>query len=100
MLYLLRKEISRIKNGELVNSLFIEQAVDFILTFADRCHHDKEEDILFRELKSKNLSEPNRMIMNELIEEHVQGRRLVDWLEETNHSLVYGDNSSAPRDDC
>jgi hemerythrin-like domain-containing protein len=98
MLGLLRKEASRIQNGELVDSLFVEQAVDFFRTFADRCHHGKEEDILFRELRSKPMSEPHRMTMNELIEEHVQGRRLVSWLEEANHSLAYGGEGSAAGD--
>jgi hemerythrin-like domain-containing protein len=98
MLDLLRKETTRIQNGERVDPLFIEQAVDFFRTFADRCHHGKEEDILFRELRSKPMTEPQRMIMDELIEEHVQGRRLVAWLEEINHSLVYEGSSSATGD--
>ena len=32
---------------------FINKAVDFLRTYADRCHHGKEEDILFRSLNEK-----------------------------------------------
>jgi hemerythrin-like domain-containing protein len=35
---------------------FLDTAIDFFKTYADRCHHGKEEDILFRELSKKDLS--------------------------------------------
>ena len=33
-----------------VDPVFIDTAVDFIRTYADRCHHGKEEDLLFKAL--------------------------------------------------
>jgi len=41
----------------------------FIRFYADRTHHDKE-DILFRELDKRSLSDNDRRNMNELVEEH------------------------------
>ena len=37
-----------------VDPVFIDTAVDFIHTYADRCHHGKEEDILFKALAAKD----------------------------------------------
>jgi hemerythrin-like domain-containing protein len=48
--------VEDIKNENRVKLLFIDTAVDFIRTYADRCHHGKEEDILFRNLAKKKTS--------------------------------------------
>ena len=34
-----------------IDPLLVDKAVDFIRTYADRTHHGKEEDILFRGLE-------------------------------------------------
>jgi hemerythrin-like domain-containing protein len=60
---------------------FTEVVVDFFRTYADRCHHGKEEDILFKELSKKPLSEEHKDIMNELINEHAIARTIVKRLE-------------------
>ncbi len=49
----LEKELERLNQGGVPDPLLIESAVDFFRTYADRTHHGKEEDILFRELKKK-----------------------------------------------
>jgi hemerythrin-like domain-containing protein len=81
MLHLLRQEFQRIKDNiavdpefAFVDPVFIDTAVDFIRTYADRCHHGKEEDILFKALAEKNLTPELRQTMEELIQEHVWGR--------------------------
>ena len=33
-----------------VDTAYVDHVVDFLRTYADRCHHGKEEDILFRDL--------------------------------------------------
>ena len=38
--------------------VLINGTVDFIVTYADKTHHGKEEDILFRELESKRARQP------------------------------------------
>src|SRR4030042_5858696 len=64
-----------------VDPVFIDTAVDFIRTYADRCHHGKEEDLLFKALAEKNLSPEHRRIVEELIQEHA-------WAREATASLV------------
>lgn len=80
-----------------IDPLLVDKAVDFIRTYADRTHHGKEEDILFRDLNYKELAEIDRQVMNELIEEHVFGRKTTKALVEANTRYRNGD-SSALRD--
>jgi len=61
----------------MVDPLFIDTAVDFVRTYADRTHHGKEEDILFQGLARKPLSEGDSTVMTELVEEHRQAREKV-----------------------
>jgi hemerythrin-like domain-containing protein len=70
---------------------FIETAVDFIRTYADRCHHGKEEDILFRDLEKKAMSEEHKEIMDELVEEHRWGRKTTRELLEAKEKYQQGD---------
>ena len=60
---------------------FIDSVVDFIRTYADQTHHGKEEDILFRELKKRQLSAEHEKVMNELLHEHAVGRKTTSQLE-------------------
>jgi len=94
MIALMGKELERIRKEKRVNYEFIEIAVDFIRTYADRLHHGKEEDILFRELKVKRLEENHRKTMEELIEEHRWGRKTVKELIDANKKYKEGDENT------
>jgi hemerythrin-like domain-containing protein len=74
---IIREEKNKIEKYKKVNPLFIDKTVDFFRFYADKTHHGKEEDILFRELKNKDLSEEHTNTMNELIEEHKVARTTV-----------------------
>ncbi len=69
-----------------VDPVFIDTAVDFLRTYADRCHHGKEEDILFAELEKKSLSPEHRRTMNELVREHVLARETTGKLLKAKES--------------
>jgi hemerythrin-like domain-containing protein len=68
--------------------------VDFIRTYADRTHHGKEEDILFRELIKKQLSQEHARIMEELVEEHKYARKTVGMLVDAKERYLKGENTS------
>jgi len=93
MIEVLAAQAAGIEKEKKSDPLFIHTAVDFIRTYADRCHHGKEEDILFRELKKKNLSDEHARIMSELEEEHREGRRVVGRLAEANERYARGDTT-------
>jgi len=91
MLVQIRKALSGIKTNNAVDPLFVDTAVDFIRTYADRTHHGKEEDILFRELETRNLADVDRRVMNELVAEHLFGRKITKELVEANTRYRSGD---------
>ncbi len=114
MVGLMRQELERIRSNvavdpefAFVDPVFIDIAVDFLRIYADRCHHGKEEDILFAELAHKELPPDLKKIMDELIEEHVRARELTrelvkakeDYLrqepEAVNQILFYLDKLTA-----
>jgi hemerythrin-like domain-containing protein len=83
MITLMGKELERITKSNEADPSFIDSIVDFIRTYADHCHHGKEENILFRELRKKSLSPEHKNIMGELIEEHSLGRKTAGRLVES-----------------
>lgn len=90
MIKLMKAEILAISETAKLDSNFINVTIDFLRTYADRCHHGKEEDILFRELARRNLSETDKMTMNELTEEHRYARETVKHLVQTVDKYTSG----------
>ena len=90
----IQKVLKQVDETNEVDPLFIDTAVDFIRMYADRTHHGKEEDILFRDLQKKDLSNDDRGIMNELVEEHIFGRQTTKKLIEANSRYRSGDKSA------
>lgn len=86
-----RKELDSIRKRKEVDPVFIDTVVDFIRTYADRTHHGKEEDILFKELEKKQLVEKDRKAMAELVQEHIDARKVVGELVEANRKYADGD---------
>ncbi len=77
-----------------VDTVFIDSAVDFIRTYADKTHHGKEEDILFRDLAKKKLTIDHARIMQELLDEHVFARKMTAELVAAKDSWIAGDTKS------
>ena len=94
MIALQEKELERISKEKRAKYEFIEIAFDFIRTYADRLHHGKEEDILFRDLNKKNLAQEHRQIMEELIEGHRWGRETTKKLVEANERYINGEKEA------
>jgi hemerythrin-like domain-containing protein len=91
MIKLLDTELESIKVHAKADPYFIQSAVDFFRTYADRTHHGKEEDILFRQLKHKTLSAEHETMMNRLVQEHVWAREAVGKLCAANERCLSGD---------
>jgi hemerythrin-like domain-containing protein len=91
MLSVIEREIGDIRRKGEVDPVFIDTAVDFIRTYADRTHHGKEEDILFKELENKKMDENNSKIMTDLVDEHKRARKTVTELVAAKSRYVGGD---------
>jgi hemerythrin-like domain-containing protein len=74
----------RIRLERTVDPSAVDAAVDFIRTYADRCHHGKEEDLLFAACQGKAIPPELERTMRQLVDEHVQGRALVARLVAAN----------------
>ncbi|MBI2851174.1 MAG: PAS domain S-box protein [Chloroflexi bacterium] len=88
---LLVREKTRIEQADKPDSHFIDYVVDFFRTYADKTHHGKEEEVLFKALAPKPLTPEHRKTMDELIREHVLARKLVTDLVEAKERWVAGD---------
>lgn len=76
----LQKESKAISNGKAVDKKFFEDAIDFIRNYADKFHHAKEEDILFKEL-NKDSVEMHCNPTEQMLFEHEIGRGHVKTME-------------------
>ncbi|MGA2317446.1 MAG: hemerythrin domain-containing protein [Thermodesulfobacteriota bacterium] len=96
MIDVMKEELLLIEKEKKIDPEFIEMAVDFIRTYADRCHHGKEEDTLFRDLGGKKLTDEHRRMMEELVEEHRWARKVTGRLVEANTRYVQGNKEAFP----
>jgi hemerythrin-like domain-containing protein len=84
MLKGIKRVLEHVEQTQVIDPYFVDTAVDFIRVYADRTHHGKEEDIMFRDLRKKQLSNEDRLLMNELIEDHIFSRSTTKALVEAN----------------
>ena len=89
---LLKQTLDRME--EHFDPSLIDKVVDFFRTYADTCHHGKEEKILFRDLATKQLSPEHKRMMDELLEEHVYGRKTVSELADAKQRYVRGNTQA------
>ena len=94
MIKVMKQKLAEMDAAQAVDPVFVDTAVDFLRTYADRCHHGKEEDILFRELAQKPLSPDLKGILDELIAEHQQARRLVGHMLEAKERWLRGEKGA------
>lgn len=76
MLEILEEICLRLENGKQVNHNHLKQILEFIQVFGDKCHHHKEEDLLFPALEKAGIPKHGGPIGMMLIE-HDQGREYV-----------------------
>jgi hemerythrin-like domain-containing protein len=83
------------ESGERLDLPFLETTVDFVRTYADRCHHGKEEDILFKELLAKDLPSDIAEATRRLTAEHAWARETLGGMEQAVRSYAAGDVAAA-----
>jgi len=87
------EECDKIEDEKRIDKEFFIKAIDFIRAYADKFHHAKEEELLFKELCTGDTSE--RMHCNpveQMLVEHDSGREFVRELEkgvnENNKEMI------------
>jgi len=94
MVKILAAELGNIKKASDANTSLINTGVDFFRTYADRTHHGKEEEILFRELTTKQLSVEDNEMVQRLLQEHIWARQAVSKLSAANNRHIEGDEGA------
>lgn len=74
----------------------LDGLLEFFRLFADRCHHGKEEDLLFPLLEKKGLPRAGGPI-GVMLGEHEQGRALVRQMREAAEAYERGAADAASR---
>lgn len=80
MIALLEKNAARTATGDYRNWQFYLDGIDFIRQYADRFHHAKEEDVLFKALVENGMPKENSPVAAMLME-HDHGRQFVRNME-------------------
>jgi len=91
MLVSFMRHIDKAEKSKKINPLVVDMAVDFVRMYADRTHHGKEEEILFRDLVKKDMTPELRKTMQELLDEHVWGRKTTAALVAAKGKYLSGD---------
>ena len=86
----------KLQAGEEVSVEDLRHVVDFIRNFADRCHHAKEEDLLFVRMQERGFSAEQGPVAV-MLHEHTLGRNFVQGMEEGINEYEKGDQSAAAK---
>jgi len=95
MLRILESSCYRLEAGEEVSAEHLEQMLDFVKVFVDKCHHGKEEDLLFPAMEEAGI--PRAGPIGVMLAEHEQGREYVKAM--TNAFVKYkaGDQQASAK---
>ena len=95
MIGFLGAEAARARSTGRLDTAFVDTAVDFLRTYADKCHHGKEEAILFRDAAAKPLAPEHRRVLDELLGGHTFARAHVAGLVAARNRVAAGDAPAA-----
>jgi len=77
----LEAALGRLEAGGAPDRGYFEKAVEFLRTFADKCHHGKEEDLLFKAMVSRGFPLQGGPIAV-MLSEHESGRAFIRGMAE------------------
>ena len=77
----IERECEQLNNGKEIDEKYFEKAIDFIINYADKFHHAKEEDILFEEF-NKVSEQAHCNPVDQMLHEHNIGRNFVKGMKQ------------------
>jgi hemerythrin-like domain-containing protein len=83
MLDVLEEICNRLEAGGMIEHKHLEQVLEFIRTFADKCHQGKEKDLLFPAMEEAGVPRKGGPI-GVMLEEHEIGR---DYVSKFAHGI-------------
>lgn len=94
MLKILEKVCAKLEAKEKVDPDHLERIVEFFRVFADKCHHGKEEDLLFPEMEKSGIPR-ERGPIGVMLMEHDQGRAFVKGMGEAASLYKKGESTAS-----
>ena len=91
MLGILGQICTQLKATGNLNKEHFEGILEFLKVFVDKCHHGKEEDLLFPALEAAGVPENGPIAV--MLQEHAMGRAYVKTISEAFAAYVTGDKS-------
>jgi hemerythrin-like domain-containing protein len=92
MLEILGRICNRMDTGTAVDLKHLEGIVEFLRVFADRCHHGKEEDILFPAMEKAGIPKEEGPI-GEMLHDHDHGRSCIRRMNDALEKMQGGDET-------
>lgn len=92
MLDILEKISERTTAGKRVPMDHLKQVLDFLQVFADKCHHGKEERILFAAMEEAGVPKDGGPL-GVMLSEHSKGRQLIEEMKNLLYSSEKGEAS-------
>ncbi len=92
-------ECDAIETGKAVDVAFFTKTIDFIINYADKFHHAKEEDVLFKAMVD-NSSRLHCNPIPVMLHEHDQGRHFVEGMAKALAAHNTGDLIANTRGYC
>lgn len=90
MLKIIGKASGRMEAGHAVPVKHLEEILEFLKVFVDRCHHAKEEDHLFPAMEAVGVAREGGPI-GQMLHEHEQGRAFVRAMGAAARAYAGGD---------
>ncbi len=87
------KVLDKISSTDKMDVTRLEEAIEFVVEFADKRHHGKEEDLLFPEMEKAGMSKESGPIAV-MLYEHNLGRSLVKAIKEGVAEYKKGNQSA------
>ena len=88
--------VRRLQGGRAVAPQMLDDILEFLRLFADRCHHGKEEDLLFPLLEAKGVPRDGGPI-GVMLSEHDEGRALIRAMAEAAREYRTNPAGAGPR---
>jgi len=95
MLQILEKVSRKLESEEDVVAEHLEKIIEFFRVFADKCHHGKEEDLLFPAMEAAGVPRESGPIGVMLLE-HDKGRGYTKGMADAVAKYKAGDRKAAP----
>ena len=90
----LEKAVERLEQGTPVDPGFFIDATEFIREFADGCHHQKEEGVLFKAMTAAGMPTTAGPLAV-MLHEHEEGRAFTRGMHDAAKKLQAGDENAS-----